>query len=281
MFKEHLPSADDPERTKPIEDSQASSEPKDKTREVLAKGTVVAKQEDPGYWSMVGSSHFYFPDTYSVKVELPDGFEKWLNVTEAAFEELKEGDEAVVPLKPWEQQEYVSELERIVEKATSFDDLKSGFLSFGKIQDRSRDYSIDDLVETLNHIQERKGGSIGASFSFLPEINGLKEKVMAFKGDEGKSWAVLGNPEDMSDEDLVRTYKAIQLEISNLISRRDSIERNIDQSGSARADFQKVQERIQTEIENAFAVLGNYRHVIDERGLQTITLGELDRMSDD
>ena len=153
----------------------------------------------------------------------------------------------------------------------SFDDLKAGLLSFEKISDRRRDYSIDDLVETLNHIQDESGS---ASFAFLPDIPGLKEKVISFKGESGKDTAIHVNLEDMSDDDLVNTYKDIQLQISNLIATRDSIEKNIDHAAGSKADFRVVHDRSQDKIEDAFAVLGKFRQMIDDRGLRASTLGE-------
>jgi hypothetical protein len=78
----------------------------------------------------------------------------------------------------------------------------------------------------------------------------------------------------MSDEDLVNTYKGIQLQIGNLISTRDSIEKNIDYATGSKTDFHEIHQRVQEQIEDAFAVLGKYRQIIDDRGLRVSTLGE-------
>jgi hypothetical protein len=75
----------------------------------------------------------------------------------------------------------------------------------------------------------------------------------------------------------VSAYKAIQFRISSLISTRDSIEKNIEHARGAKENLQGIHDRAQVQIEDAFAVLGKYRQVIDERHLQASTLGGLDK----
>jgi hypothetical protein len=279
MSKEQLPSADEHGSSEASKGIAATHEARYEAQEELANGTIVAKRKTPAHLALVGTLRFNRPDEFDVKVHLPNGYNKWVPVSKEGFENVKDGDEMQVSLRPWEQERYVSELEQIVEKASSFDDLKARFLSFGEIYDRNCRYSIENLVETLSYIQAAKNGTEEISFVFLPEIAGLKEKVVALKGKTGKSAGALEKPEEMSDEYLVKTYQAIQQEIARLISTRDSIEKNLDYSGRTEDEFQAIQKRSQRKIEDAFGVLGTYRDAIDARGLKARTLGELDRNS--
>jgi len=274
MSKEQLPLADESESAKLSKDIDTAQEARYEARDELADAVITAKRKIPAHLSLVGTLRFNRPDEFSVKAHLPNGYEKWVPVTEEGFEDAKEGNEMQVSLRPWEQEKYVSQLEQLVEKADNFDDLKAHFLSFGEIYDRNCRYDIEGLVEELNYIQEAKNGNEELAFVFLPEIAGLKEKVIAFKGETGKNPTASEGPDGMSDEDLVKTYQAIQQTIGKLISSRDSIEKNIDYSGRTKGEFQAIHERTQRRIEDAFGILGRYRDEIDSRGLRASTLGK-------
>jgi hypothetical protein len=249
----------------------------DENRESIAKATIIAKQEIAGHWALVGLSHFYFPPAHNIKVSLPNGRDRWLNVSASEFSGLHEGETISLLVKPWERAEYALRISEIVEHADSFDDLKAGFRSLNVSDQPSRN-NIDDLLALLDDIEKGAAhSSESATYMLIPDVPGLKEKIAALKaGSRYPGIEESADPTQLPNEILLTAYKEVQAVIRDLIAKRDSFDHAAEEPQGANVDDLKPQERIQRRIEEAFAVLGSYRQVIDKRGLNAKTMGELD-----
>jgi hypothetical protein len=247
----------------------------DENHELSVGARVLAKRQFDAHWSIVGRSHFHFPPTYDIKVSLPNGREKWIGVSLHEFEALNENEMISIPVRPWEREEYVLKLKAVFNNAGSIDDLKVGLLAMD-LEDEHQTFSVDEIVEVLDNIEQ--GANVNAAIAFLPDVSGLKERLLALMAArKGSETVESTDPAQMSDLDLVKTYQALQDRVSGLITKRDSLLGSVAKARNAKESLQELQERIQARIEEAFVILGNYREIIDRRKLQAKPLGERSR----
>jgi hypothetical protein len=242
--------------------------------ESVVHATVIEKAESEGEWSIV-PFNYASSNTHSVKIILPNGKEKWIGVSTEQFNAIDVGEEIAYELEPWEDESYTAQLQQAVERAHSFDELKAGLGALDVMDERQR-YSIDNIVEDLNNIEQGTDNAI--AIRFLPDIPGLKEKLVEFtavRKHEADRVEII-NPDELSDDDLLAEYRTLQERINDFITKRDALDQGITRAHVAKQDLTDTQERLQRRIEDGFEVLGRFRDVIDGRGLLAKGLGDLD-----